>query len=44
LTIIALGEEIHPVKLTVVKLTNGETILYRDDGTVFTCGHFDYFG
>lgn len=44
LTMIPLGNQLHEVRLVETKLTNGSTISYRDDGTMFTCVHFDFFG
>ncbi len=44
LTIIELGSKIHDVVVEPYKLTDGTVIYYRDDGTVFMGGHFDYFG
>lgn len=44
LTIIELGKKIHDVVVFPYELTDGTEISYRDDGTVFMGGHFDYFG
>jgi zinc D-Ala-D-Ala dipeptidase len=44
LTIIPLGKSLHEVKLFNYTLTDGTVILYRDDGSEFMGGHFDYFG
>lgn len=44
LTIIPLGKSIHEVQIYNYNLTDGTTILYRDDGSEFMGSHFDFFG
>lgn len=44
LTIIPLGKSVHEIKLFEYTLTDDSVILYRDDGTEFMGGHFDFFG
>lgn len=44
LTIIQLGSKIQDVVVYPYELTDGTVISYRDDGSVFMGGHFDYFG
>lgn len=44
LSIMQLNKKIHEIRLFNVTLTNGQSIIYRDDGTEFMCSHFDYLG
>ena len=44
LSYIPLGQSVHEVKEVPSTLTNGSRVTYLDDGTVFTCTSFDFFG
>lgn len=44
LSYIPLGQEVHDIKLVPSTLNNGQRVQYLDDGTVFTCTAFDFFG
>ena len=44
LSIIPLGGNLHDLIPREVTLANGQTITYLDDGTCYTCSHFDFFG
>lgn len=44
LTIIPIGKELHTLKKTTRKLTDGSKIMFLDDGTCDMYTSFDYFG
>lgn len=44
LTIIKEGQSLHVFHIFETTLTNGDKILYLDDGTEFMGSHFDFFG